>query len=128
MQARTRDLIPHETGCHRSGAALAEFDKVATDDHAQFRHYREHGYFAQAPEPYADPGEIVAGRPPGRERAEERTMAFNLGIALDDMALAPEILRRANQRGLGTWLPLWGLDEPPLSASTRLPAYRMSAR
>jgi ornithine cyclodeaminase/alanine dehydrogenase-like protein (mu-crystallin family) len=43
---------------------------------------------------------------PGRESQGERTMAINLGLALDDMAVAPEIYRRAKQRGIGAWLPL----------------------
>jgi ornithine cyclodeaminase/alanine dehydrogenase-like protein (mu-crystallin family) len=89
-----------------SGAALAEFDKVTTDDIAQFHYYRSIGYFRQTPEPCADLGEIVAGLKPGRERADERTLAVNLGLALDDMAVAPEVFRLAVAKGLGTWLPL----------------------
>jgi ornithine cyclodeaminase/alanine dehydrogenase-like protein (mu-crystallin family) len=89
-----------------TGAALAEFDKVTTDDHAQFQYYRTAGYFRQTPDPCSDLGEIVAGLKPGRERADERTLAINLGLALDDMAVAPEIVRLARQKGLGTWLPL----------------------
>ena len=42
----------------------------------------------------------------GRERDDERTMAMNLGLALDDMAVAPEVYRRAKERGIGTWLTL----------------------
>ena len=86
--------------------ALAHVDKIATDDHAQFQYYRRVGYFQKTPDPYADLGELVGGRKPGRERADERTMAMNLGLALDDMAVAPEVYRRARARGLGTWLPL----------------------
>ena len=86
--------------------ALAQTDRIATDDHAQFRYYCELGYFRTTPEPYADLGELVTGRKPGRESPTERTMAMNLGLALDDMAVAPEVLRRATQAGLGTWLPL----------------------
>ncbi|MGB8644168.1 MAG: ornithine cyclodeaminase family protein [Anaerolineae bacterium] len=89
-----------------SGAALGQFDKISTDDHAQFQYYKTSGYFQQTPDPYADLGEIVAGLKPGREREDERTMAINLGLALDDMAVAPEIYRRASERGIGTWLPL----------------------
>ncbi len=48
----------------------------------------------------------MAGLKPGRERPEERTLAVNLGLALDDMAVAPEVYRRALEKGLGTWLPL----------------------
>ena len=89
-----------------TGAALAEFDKVTTDDLAQFRYYKANGYFQQTPDPCSDLGEIVAGLRPGRERADERTLAVNLGLALDDMAVAPEVYRLARQKGLGTWLPL----------------------
>jgi len=89
-----------------TGAALAQMDRIATDDHAQFRFTRELGYFQQTPEPYADLGELVIGRKPGRQSAAERTLAMNLGLALDDVAVAPEVLRRAKQMGLGTWLPL----------------------
>jgi ornithine cyclodeaminase/alanine dehydrogenase-like protein (mu-crystallin family) len=86
--------------------ALAQCDRIATDDHAQFHYYRGIGYFQQTPDPYADLGELVGGQKPGRERAEERTMAMNLGLALDDMAVAPEVYRRARARELGTWLAL----------------------
>jgi ornithine cyclodeaminase/alanine dehydrogenase len=89
-----------------TGDALAQMDRIATDDHAQFRYYRELGYFKETPEPYADLGELVTGRKPGRQSPSERTMAMNLGLALDDMAVAPEVLKRATQAGLGTWLPL----------------------
>ncbi|HEY5574875.1 MAG TPA: ornithine cyclodeaminase family protein, partial [Anaerolineales bacterium] len=86
--------------------AMAEMDKVSTDDHAQFRYYEGAGYFQDTPQPYADLGEIVVGDKPGRERSDERTMAINLGLALDDMAVAPEVFRRAKERGIGVWLPL----------------------
>jgi ornithine cyclodeaminase/alanine dehydrogenase-like protein (mu-crystallin family) len=89
-----------------SPAALAEFDRLTTDDHAQFQYYRRAGYFQRTPDPDADLGELVTGRRPGRAGAAERTMAINLGLALDDMAVAPEIYRRAAARGLGTSLPL----------------------
>lgn len=86
--------------------ALAEFDRVVTDDHAQFHYYKAAGYFQQTPDPDADLGEIATKAKPGRTRDEERTLAINLGLALDDMAIAPEIYRRARERGLGTCLPL----------------------
>jgi len=88
------------------GEALAQFDKLSTDDRAQFTYYRSIGYFQTTPDPYADLGEIVAGLAPGRERDDERTMAMNLGLAMDDMAVAPEIYRRARELGVGTWLAL----------------------
>jgi ornithine cyclodeaminase/alanine dehydrogenase len=86
--------------------ALFQIDRLSTDDHTQFQYYRSAGYFRETPDPYADLGEIVAGRKPGRQREDERTMAINLGLALDDMAVAPEIYRRAVDLGIGTWLEL----------------------
>ena len=84
--------------------ALAQFAKISTDDHAQFQYYKSIGYFQTTPDPYADLGEIAAGLKPGRGNDKERTMGMNLGLAMDDMAVAPEIYRRARERGLGTWL------------------------
>jgi ornithine cyclodeaminase/alanine dehydrogenase len=86
--------------------ALAQMDKIGTDDHDQFHYYRSVGYFLSTPDPFADLGEIVAGLKPGRESDNERTLTMNLGLAMDDMAVAPEIYRRAKQLGIGTWLPL----------------------
>lgn len=86
--------------------ALAQMDRIATDDHAQLRYYRGLGYFAATPEPYADLGELVTGRRPGRQSAAERTLAMNLGLALDDVAVASEVLKRAMRAGLGSWLEL----------------------
>lgn len=88
-------------------AALEELDKLATDDHDQLNYYRKIGpYFKATPVPYADLGEIVAGKKPGRESDTERTMAMNLGIALDDMATAVMIYKKAQEKGVGTELPL----------------------
>jgi ornithine cyclodeaminase/alanine dehydrogenase len=81
-------------------------NKISTDDLAQFQYYRSVGYFQQTPDPYADLGELVAGSKPGREGKDERNIAINLGLALDDMAVAPEIFRQARMLGLGTWLAL----------------------
>lgn len=89
-----------------TGAALAQMDLLSTDDHAQFQYYKSVGYFQQTPEPYADFGELAAGLKPGRTNANQRTLAINLGLAIDDMAVAPEIYRRAKEMGLGTLLPL----------------------
>jgi ornithine cyclodeaminase/alanine dehydrogenase-like protein (mu-crystallin family) len=86
--------------------ALAQMDRISTDDHAQFQYYKSVGYFSQTPNPYADLGEIVAGLKSGRIDEKERTLAINLGLAMDDMAVAPTIYQQAKEKGLGTWLPL----------------------
>jgi ornithine cyclodeaminase/alanine dehydrogenase-like protein (mu-crystallin family) len=86
--------------------AIKEAVKFCTDDVPQLRHYQEVGYFQDIPAVYADLGELVAGERPGRETPTERTMACNLGLAMDDMAVAPTIYQRAVENKIGTWLPL----------------------
>jgi ornithine cyclodeaminase/alanine dehydrogenase len=89
-----------------TGESLAQMDRISTDDHAQFQYYKSVGYFQQTPDPYADLGELVAGLKPGRRDENERMLAINLGLAMDDLAVAPEIYRRAKAKGLGIWLDL----------------------
>ncbi|MBL6965901.1 MAG: ornithine cyclodeaminase family protein [Anaerolineales bacterium] len=87
-------------------SAMKEVSKFCTDDLKQFEYYKSVGYFQDVPPIYADLGELVAGTKPGRGSAEERTIACNLGLALDDMAVAPTLYHRAVEMGIGTWLPL----------------------
>jgi ornithine cyclodeaminase/alanine dehydrogenase-like protein (mu-crystallin family) len=86
--------------------ALRQVDWIVTDDLPQFDYYRGIGYFETAPEPHASLEELVVGTKPGRARPDDRTMAMNLGLALEDVAVAREVHRRALDLGLGTWLPL----------------------
>jgi ornithine cyclodeaminase/alanine dehydrogenase-like protein (mu-crystallin family) len=86
--------------------ALREACIFCTDDVPQLHHYRDLGYFQDIPPIYADLGELVTGKKPGRQNSQERTLACNLGIALDDIATAALIYARALERGIGTWLPL----------------------
>jgi ornithine cyclodeaminase/alanine dehydrogenase-like protein (mu-crystallin family) len=87
------------------GSALHQANKLATDDHAQMTYYRQDGYFKDTPEAYADLGEIVSGKKPGRESNEERAISINLGLALDDMATAILVFRKAVANKIGTELP-----------------------
>jgi ornithine cyclodeaminase/alanine dehydrogenase-like protein (mu-crystallin family) len=97
---------PVDFDSYWKGEALRQADKLATDDIKQMEYYRQAGYFKDTPQPYADLGTIVAGKKPGREKADERTICINLGIALDDMATAILIYRKASELGIGTELPL----------------------
>ena len=97
---------PVDFDSYWKGEALRQADKLATDDIAQMEYYRKAGYFKDTPQPYADLGAIVAGKKPGREKAAERTICMNLGIALDDMATAILIYRKARELGIGSELPL----------------------
>ena len=97
---------PVDFDSYWQGAALNQADKLVTDDLGQMIFYREAGYFKETPQPYADLGEIVAGKKAGRERDNERIICVNLGLALDDMATAILIYNRARKMGIGTDLEL----------------------
>jgi len=94
---------PHATiraGWMEEGAfaSLVDFDS--------YWHPDAIGYFRNIPKVYADLGQLATGERVGRENPEERTMAVNLGLALDDMAVAPLIYERAVKAGIGVRLPL----------------------
>jgi len=97
---------PVDFDSYWKGEALKQADKLATDDLDQMEYYRTVGYFKKTPKPYADLGAIVSGKKPGREKAEERAISINLGIALDDMATAILIYKKAVEQGIGIKLPL----------------------
>ena len=97
-------LIDYDSYWHPD--AMHEAAKFCTDDTPQLRLYQQNGYLQNIPEIHADLGELVAGKKPGRETSEERTMTANLGNALDDMAVAPLIYTRAVEKDIGVWLDL----------------------
>jgi ornithine cyclodeaminase/alanine dehydrogenase-like protein (mu-crystallin family) len=86
--------------------AMKEVDKFCTDDLAQLHYYERAGYFQDIPPVHADLGELATGKKPGRQTPAERTMAANLGLALDDMAVASLLYQQAVDKEIGTWLPL----------------------
>jgi len=86
--------------------AMQEAAKFCTDDTSQLRYYQSAGYFQGIPPVHADLGELVSGKKKGRETPAERTMTANLGLAIDDMAVAPLIYERALEKGIGTLLSL----------------------
>ncbi len=104
--ARGAFASPVDFDSYWQGEALREADKLATDDSEQMRYYRREGYFRDTPEPYADLGEIAAGKKSGRESDEERTISINLGLVLEDVATAILVYRQAVERGIGMELPL----------------------
>jgi ornithine cyclodeaminase len=53
----------------------------------------------------AELGEVLAGMHPGREHEDELTIFESLGIAVEDLASAELIVRRARERGVGVEVP-----------------------
>ena len=87
--------------------ALKEADKWTTDHLGQYNYYKDSvGFFQNCPEVYGELGELVTGKKKGREIPEEKNFAANLGLAIDDMAVAPLIYKQAIEKDIGIWLPL----------------------
>jgi ornithine cyclodeaminase/alanine dehydrogenase-like protein (mu-crystallin family) len=100
-------ILPvHSRGWEKTALELA--DKFIVDHWQQFRqaHQANTAYYPKLPEPYAELGEIVCGKRPGRETDLERIINHNYGMAIHDVALAREVFARAGDRGTGTPLTL----------------------
>ncbi len=52
----------------------------------------------------AEIGELLLGTAPGRRSAEEITLFKSLGLAVEDLAAAAHVDRRARETGVGTWV------------------------
>jgi len=53
----------------------------------------------------AELGEVLAGMHPGREHEDELTVFESLGIAVEDLASAELVVRRAREQGVGEEVP-----------------------
>ena len=59
---------------------------------------------------YADIGEIINGKKPGRVRRDERIFFSPLGLGSEDVGVAGFVYSEAKKKGLGVTLKLW--DKP----------------
>jgi ornithine cyclodeaminase/alanine dehydrogenase len=86
--------------------AMHSMHKFCTDDIEQLLYYKSTGYFQDIPKVYADLDQIVLGKRTGRENDRERIMSMNLGLAIEDMAVAVRLYERAKEHNVGQWLSL----------------------
>lgn len=93
-------------------SSLLKRSKVVVDDIIQASHSGEvnvlisSGAFSET-EIYAELGEIVAGTKPGRESDEEITIFDSTGLAVQDLATANMVYKKALEKGIGRELPLF---------------------
>ena len=81
------------------GSAILNADKFVTDDWDQCKYFHAQGAFPEGlPTRYTELGTIVTGQNKGRENDEERILAINIGLALEDIILADRIYRQAKER------------------------------
>ncbi|MCQ2604049.1 MAG: ornithine cyclodeaminase family protein [Spirochaetia bacterium] len=87
-------------------------DKFIVDDWNQFRESNvdDKGYYLTLPDPYAQLGEIISGKKPGRENDEETILDHNYGLAIHDIALCKDLLAVAEQKNIGTVLDYMDTD------------------
>lgn len=88
---------------------IKNVSKFIVDDWAQYKVnlFGQGNYFGDVEiEPYAQLGEIVAGKKMGREDKDNIIYNGNYGIALQDISLGKEILRIATQKNIGQELSL----------------------
>jgi ornithine cyclodeaminase/alanine dehydrogenase len=86
--------------------AVAAMDAVVTDDSQQIEELKGAGFFTTVRRVDAELGDVIAGLTPGRSSPASRVLVFKLGVALEDLATAAELYRRARERRVGTELPL----------------------
>ena len=63
------------------------FDKVFADDTGHVCHFKNFDKFRK----FAEMGEVVSGKAPGRENDRERILAYNIGISIHDIYFASRI-------------------------------------
>lgn len=82
------------------GDAILKSDKFITDDWEQTKSFHSQGAFPDGlPTNYTELGTIVAGQNKGRESADERIIAINIGLAFEDIILANHIYEMATKMG-----------------------------
>jgi alanine dehydrogenase len=104
-------VVPYGTVSAVELGLLDVIDKVVVDDwreaqSGRFGALRQHVDTGRltAASLYAELGQIVTGRRPGRESSQERILLWHRGLAILDIAVGLAILRRAEQQDAGTML------------------------
>lgn len=99
-------LCPLDLDSYFTPEVFIKSNFLCTDDLLQFKHFRETGLFKTCPETIADLGDVITGKIVGRKSANDVVTSINIGIALEDMAVAPLVYRQAIETGTGAWLDL----------------------
>ncbi len=97
--------LPLELNMAYKDEAIFSMDKIVVDDWDQTKeHVRLTG--RKIPEPYAELGEIVAGKKHGRSHEKEKIWDSNYGLAIHDAIVGKLIYEKAVEKNLGTKLTL----------------------
>jgi alanine dehydrogenase len=105
-------VIPYGTMSSVELSLTDIMDKIVVDDWGQanagpfgaLRAHVDQGKLSKETL-YAELGEILAGRKPGRESATETILLWHRGLSLSDIALGAAMLEKARRLGIGQTLP-----------------------
>lgn len=81
-------------------------DKYYVDDVEQYKYFQSLGHCTDAPKIYGDIGKLVTQQIKGRENDSERIISVNIGLALEDIAVAQEVYAKAIETNIGSIIPL----------------------
>ena len=87
-------------------SAFEDASRIYVDDVPQFESHRTMGYFNAVPPVYGDLADLVSGKISARLNDSERIIAVNLGLSLEDIAVAAMVYDQALKQGLGQLLPV----------------------
>ena len=96
--------IDYDAYWRKSGFEAAA--RIYVDDIQQFESHRVMGYFNAVPTVYGDLAGLVSGELSGRRNDSERIIAINLGLSLEDIAVAALVYDHALRQGLGQLLSI----------------------
>lgn len=93
-------------GSYWKPGAMHSMNKFCADDAEQLLYYKSIGWFQDIPPVYANLEQVILGQKPGRENDLEKIMSMNLGLAIEDIAVAIRLFELAKRKGVGQWLTI----------------------
>ena len=100
-------ILPVNQDSHfKRGVLASTMDKIFIDDITSFMLMKKRNHYDGIDEVPPDIGQVICNQVKGRENHDEIIMAIHRGIGLVDVAPAWEIMKRAEERNIGTYLPL----------------------
>lgn len=99
-------LCPLDLDSYFKPEVFLRSDFLCTDDLGQYRHFKKSGLFGALPEDLEELAQVVSGKFDGRKSPSDVISAINIGIALEDMSVAPLVYEKACEKGAGVWLDL----------------------
>lgn len=99
-------ICPLDLDSYLKPEVFTQSDFLSTDDLGQFQYFRESGLFKACPQDITDLGDVITGQVEGRKTRNDVITSINIGIALEDMAVAPLVYQKALKNRVGVWLDL----------------------